>query len=283
MPGESDFRTVAIAGVGLIGGSFALALRKAGFQGRILGVSSPVTITEALRLGVVDEGVTLAEASAQADLLYLAQPVLKIIETLHALVPLVRPEMLVTDAGSTKRRIVEAATALPCQFVGGHPMAGKESRGVAEASGALFEDRPYILTVRHESELATPAACSLISWIERIGSHVRLMTPSQHDRILAYLSHGPQMVSTTLACVADCTSEAVGISGPGLLDMTRLAMSSYDVWRDILATNGDQIDHCLQAVIDELQAIQRDLQASNMSVRFEKAARFARALRAERT
>src|SRR5580698_8502845 len=102
-------RIVAIAGVGLIGGSFALALRKTGFRGRILGVSSERTISEALRLGVIDEGVTLDRAEAEADLIYLAQPILEIINLLERLKP--KPGALVTDAGSTKARIVETAEA----------------------------------------------------------------------------------------------------------------------------------------------------------------------------
>src|SRR3978361_193300 len=119
-------QTVAIAGVGLIGGSFALALRKAGFSGRILGVSSERTIAEAVRLGVIDEGVTLERAEAEADLIYLAQPILQILEVLTRLRP--KPGALVTDAGSTKAQISNAAREhlKDCQFVGGHPMAGKE-------------------------------------------------------------------------------------------------------------------------------------------------------------
>src|SRR5260221_13984256 len=126
-------RIVAIAGVGLIGGSFALALRKAGFGGRILGVSSERTIVEALRLGVIDEGVTLERAESEADLIYLAQPILQILDVLTRLKP--KPGALVTDAGSTKARITAVAEShlKDCQFVGGHPMAGKETRGVAAA------------------------------------------------------------------------------------------------------------------------------------------------------
>jgi Prephenate dehydrogenase len=125
-------QTVAIAGVGLIGGSFALALKQAGFHGRILGVSSPRTLDEAMRLGVIDEPATLEEAAARADLIYLAQPIRGILGTLTELGGRIRPGCLVTDAGSTKLQIVKHAVAhLPVsQFVGGHPMAGKESRGL---------------------------------------------------------------------------------------------------------------------------------------------------------
>ena len=132
-------KTVAIAGVGLIGGSFALALRKAGFKGRIVGVSSAATIDKAFALGVIDEALPLAEAAADADLVYLSQPISRIIETLGVL----DTDALVTDAGSTKAVICETARKLKRgRFVGGHPMAGKESRGVEQADADLFRGRP---------------------------------------------------------------------------------------------------------------------------------------------
>ena len=141
-------RTIAIFGVGLIGGSFALALRKAGFTGRILGVSSPDTIRRALELNVIDAGVPAEEGARAADLIYLSQPILRIIESLPELSQWVQPGSLVTDAGSTKSMIVEQAAALfaPGQFLGGHPMAGRERRGVDAAEADLFRGRPYVLT-----------------------------------------------------------------------------------------------------------------------------------------
>src|SRR5690349_15514321 len=127
--------TVAIIGVGLIGRSFALALKQAGFEGPILGVSSEASITAALARGAIDRPATLEEAARLADLLYLAQPIGRIMDTLRHLDPLVRPETLITDAGSTKHAIVTAAHEhiRRCQFLGGHPLAGKEKRGVTEA------------------------------------------------------------------------------------------------------------------------------------------------------
>src|SRR5450755_4043809 len=134
--------TVAIIGVGLIGGSFGLALKQAGFRGTILGVSSEATIRAAIERGAIDRGATLEQAARAADLLYLAQPIGRILDTLHHLDPLVRPEALITDAGSTKHAIVTAAQKLVhrCQFLGGHPLAGKEKRGAAEADADLFRD-----------------------------------------------------------------------------------------------------------------------------------------------
>src|SRR5918911_2598019 len=128
-------RSVAIAGVGLIGGSFGLALRKGGFAGPIIGVSSPATLEAAIAKGAIDRGGGLEEAVAQADLIYLAQPVGRILETLTALDALVHADALVTDAGSTKAAIARQArgSITRCQFLGGHPLAGKERRGVEQA------------------------------------------------------------------------------------------------------------------------------------------------------
>ena len=153
---------IAIVGVGLIGGSFALALRQAGYSGKIIGVSSPATTRTALARGVIDEALPLAAAAAQADVIYLSQPIEKILETLDVIDPLVRPGTLITDAGSTKLAIIERAAAKikRGRFVGGHPMAGKETRGVEAAEATLFRGRPYVLT---------SADPELEAWIEKIG------------------------------------------------------------------------------------------------------------------
>ena len=271
-------RTVAIAGVGLIGGSFALALRRAGFDGRILGVSSERTIREALSLGVIDEGVPLAEAAARADLIYLSQPIARILETIPALGPLLRPGCLVTDAGSTKRRIVEQfSRSLPRgQFLGGHPMAGKETRGVAAAEAALFEGRTYVLTPVDEAQLETPAAREFRSWLDRIGAVTLVMDAAVHDRTVALTSHLPQLASTALAAMLASRLEENlrRAAGPGLVDMTRLAMSPYDVWRDILETNSGPVGEALDAYIEALETLRGDLKD-----RFVSAGAFAAALR----
>jgi prephenate dehydrogenase len=271
-------RTVAIAGVGLIGGSFALALRRAGFDGRVLGVSSERTIREALSLSVIDEGVPLAEAAARADLIYLAQPIARILETIPALGPLLRPGCLVTDAGSTKRRIVEEfSRSLPRgQFLGGHPMAGKETRGVAAAEEALFEGRTYVLTPVDEAQLETPAAREFRSWLDRIGAVTLVMDAGVHDRTVALTSHLPQLASTALAAMlAQRLEENLRrAAGPGLVDMTRLAMSPYDVWRDILETNSGPVGEALEAYVEALETLRSDLKD-----RFASAGDFAAALR----
>jgi prephenate dehydrogenase len=274
--------TVAIFGVGLIGGSFALALRKAGFAGRILGVSSCQTIQRALDLHVIDAGATAPEAAGAADLIYLAQPILRIVEILPDLDRWVRPEALITDAGSTKSTIVARATAAisRCQFLGGHPMAGREQRGVEAAEADLFRGRPYALTPQPESSLDSPVAREFVNWIGRIGAFPVILSPEEHDRVVAYTSHLPQLASTALAALLESRAEAQsGVFGPALVDSTRLALSSFDIWGDILATNQDAIREALRSYIIKLEEFSKGLDQQPMRDQFESAARFAGQLR----
>jgi prephenate dehydrogenase len=273
--------TVAIFGVGLIGGSFALALREAGFSGRILGVSSPETVRKAVELGVIDEGMSAEQAARAADLIYLAQPILRIVEILPQLNPWVRPDALVTDAGSTKSTIVERAGAITrCQFLGGHPMAGREKRGVEAAEAGLFRGRPYVLTPHSDAELQTPQARDFLAWIGKIGAIPVILNPAGHDQIVAFTSHLPQLASTGLAALLEGRAEPEsGVFGPALLDSTRLALSSFDIWGDILATNRDSIRIALRSYIAQLEEFSQSLDAGPMEEHFRRAGKFASQLR----
>jgi prephenate dehydrogenase len=264
--------SVAIAGVGLIGGSFALALRKAGFNGPIIGVSSPATIERALASGAINAGLPLAEAAAQADLIYLAQPIEAILNTLGSIDKHVRPGTLITDAGSTKAVICERASnsITKARFIGGHPMAGKESRGVEAADAELFRGRPYVLTARDPQ---------LEYWIEAIGARLVFLDPAEHDRLIALASHLPQLMSTALATVIADHPGASAVAGPGALDMTRLAMSSYEIWRDILSTNAPTIEAALTTFITRLESLRIQLRSPEMERIFDKASNAARELR----
>jgi prephenate dehydrogenase len=274
--------TVAIVGVGLIGGSLGLALQKTGFSGRIIGVSSERTIAAARELGAIHEGATLEEAAAAADLIYLAQPISGILATLDCLGALVRPGILVTDAGSTKLQIVRKATETSrvYHFLGGHPMAGKEARGVEAADADLFRDRTYILTPQRSAELDIPAVKVFLAWLGKFGATVVTLSPEEHDQTVAYTSHLPQMASTALAAVlASLPADRLSVAGPGAIDMTRLALSSFDIWRDILGTNRDVVDHALAVYIDKLTEMRHNLQTQRLDKDFEIAAEAATRLR----
>lgn len=238
--------SIAIAGVGLIGGSFALAVRRTGFCGEIVGVSSAGTIAKAIALGAIDCGVTLEEA-ARRDLLFLAQPVAVIIDTLRRLRGALAPSTIVTDAGSTKREIVAAAEGLS-NFVGGHPMAGKEMRGVENADADLFRGRPWLLTSEPPAELR--------HWIEATGARIIVLRADEHDRLVALISHAPQLLSNAIARV---TQPGQAFGGPGLESMTRLAGSSFSIWRDILATNRDETAAALDRILAEASRLRQAL------------------------
>ncbi len=276
-------QTVAVVGVGLIGGSFALALRAAGFTGDILGVSSPPAIEAALAHGVIDRGAPLAEACAAADLIYLSGPIHQILSLIPQLDALVKPGALVTDAGSTKCRICQAGALLRnAQFLGGHPMAGKESRGAAAAEAALFAGRPYLLTPNSLEDLETPAACEFVEWLTAIGAEPRIVSPPLHDRVVAHSSHLPQLLSTTLASMLGAHPDACAIAaaaGPGLLDSTRLAMSAWEIWHDILDTNRAGIAAALAAFEERLRAVRLELEADSIESTFRAGGEFARSLR----
>jgi prephenate dehydrogenase len=216
--------------------------------------------------------MTLAEAAAQADLVHLAQPIQQILEVLGTLDGHVSPNTVITDAGSTKTMICARAadTITRGKFVGGHPMAGKESRGVEEAEANLFEGRPYVLTAREPQ---------LELWIETIGARLVILDPEEHDRLVALVSHLPQLLSTALASVIGEQPGAHQVAGPAAGDLTRLALSPYDIWRDIFATNSVSIDAALGTFIARLESLRAQLRSPEMERVFEKAAATARDLR----
>jgi prephenate dehydrogenase len=238
----------------------------------MIGVSSPTAAKAALDLGVIDEVRSLEEAAGQADLIYLAQPISRILRTIDAIGPHVKLGSLVTDAGSTKRAICSRASRSihNARFVGAHPMAGKESRGVEHADAKLFENRPYVVCTR-DTELE--------QWIEKIGARLVAMSPATHDRVVALSSHLPQMVSTALASVLGDGPRVSEVAGPGAIDMTRLALSSYEIWQDILSTNAEPIEAALDVFIRKLEEIRTSLRSPEMEKEFERAASAARMIR----
>jgi prephenate dehydrogenase len=279
--GPHQWSAVSIVGVGLIGGSFALALRKAGFKGKIIGVSSPETVRAALNLNVIDEALPLRDAAGQSDLIYLSQPISGILATLDEIDPHVYPGTLITDAGSTKIQIVERAAKRirRGRFIGGHPMAGKQSRGVAEADGDLFHGRPYVLTPQGTPHENQPPDIELERWIRRMGARVVIMDPQEHDRLVALTSHLPQLISTALAAAIGGEPGATRVAGPAAMDLTRLALSPYEIWRDIFATNSVEIDGALGVFIQKLEELRSKLRNPEIEKEFERAAGAARELR----
>ena len=274
--------TVSIVGVGLIGGSFALALRKGGFAGRILGVSSPKSLEAALRKGVIDQGLLLEQAVPKSDLIYLAQPIGHILDVLPRVAQLAKPLSLVTDAGSTKGVIVSRAENLfrdsGAVFLGGHPMAGKAERGVEAAEAELFQGATYVLTPANGKLPTVDTVGEFCIWLEKFGAEAVIMDPAEHDRLVAFTSHLPQMVSTALASLVlqeMRSPDSWKVAGGGLRDTTRLARSAYDLWRDICMTNTCNIEQALTWYIQKLEHLRENLRDRALEEEFKRGARFA--------
>ena len=260
-----------IVGTGLLGSSFGLAAKQAKSFTRVIGVSSPAVVEKALAVGAIDEAMPIEKALPQADLVLLAQPVRRILKLIETLDPMLKQGALVTDVGSTKVEICAAAAKYitRARFVGGHPMAGREVRGPEGASADLFIGRPWVLTVDH------PDLAELIS---TFGARPVLLSAEAHDRMVACSSHLPQLLSTALASMLN-GRDLKPVAGPGLIDMTRLALSSYELWEDILATNASNVDDALAGMIGELEQFRVALRAGRGVQAFDRGNRFASDLR----
>jgi prephenate dehydrogenase len=279
-------RQVTICGVGLIGGSLGLALKQAGFAGRIVGHGRPATLEKAERRGAIDSGCSnLAEAVADADVVYLSTPILNILELMEKLPPLVKREALITDAGSTKSVITEKGAALfpaPPWFVGGHPMAGKETTGVDSADPDLFQGARYALTPYSRHHLDPPVVREFVSWLDRIGARVMILDADVHDEIVTWTSHLPQMVSTALAVAVRENvkyPEDLELSGGGLRDASRLADSSYRVWRDICLTNAENLERALTTFAQLLEHMRDNLRSRELEHLFDQSNELRRHLK----
>ncbi|UIF86928.1 prephenate dehydrogenase/arogenate dehydrogenase family protein [Cupriavidus sp. UYPR2.512] len=257
------FSRVVIVGVGLIGGSLALALKRAGVVGTVVGVGrSPASLQKALDLGVIDEAATLADAARGASMIVLCAPVAQNFALLHALEPHLQPGTIVTDAGSTKSDVIMAAkTALGdkvAQFVPAHPIAGRELNGVEAALPDLYVGKKTVLCPLQENSRADVAAVRAM-W-ESAGAECHVMSAVQHDAVFAAVSHLPHVLSYALvAQVANAEDAALklGFAGGGFRDFTRIAASSPEMWRDICVANRDALLRELntyQSVLAHLKA-----------------------------
>lgn len=258
---------VTIIGCGLIGASFGLALRKGGVCRRIAGWdSNPSALDEALRRGAIDEvNQTLAGGGKfSSDLFYLAMPVAEIINFLKEKGSRIKPGSLITDTGSTKREVCLAALMhLPpgVGFIGGHPITGSHKRGPANATAELFTGAPYVLIQDREQKHGKEAR-ALMAALEMIGARVTFMSATEHDQAFALLSHMPQLLSSALAATIEAQTNKrapVALAGPAYRDMTRLAASSWSMWRDILATNPLPIADALKEMIERLTVVRDEL------------------------
>ena len=261
------FERIAIVGVGLIGGSLGLAVRQAAPSTRVVGISRDETIARALELQVLDEGYSyeeLEEGIADADLVLLCTPIRRIVELLPEVMRCARDGALISDVGSTKRVIAQTALAAGREnvhFIGGHPMAGSERSGVTAADPFLFQNAIYIL-IPGEG-VPEPLHADLQLLLGRIGARVVELSAEMHDRVVAAISHLPQMLATSLVEMVGRMNEEEGglylpLAAGGFRDLTRIASSPFaPVWEDICSTNADSI----RDLIDRFSAMLGDVRA----------------------
>lgn len=245
------FPTVAIVGFGFMGGSLGLAVKRRWPSARVIAVDEKPVLETAVRMQAADDGGVSLAAAEDASLVVLAAPVRTNIAMLRELPEFVPGDAIVTDVGSTKAETVAAAARLPgrLQFIGGHPLAGAALGGIAEARAELFDGRPWLLTP--DGSTSPDALASLRRFIEGVGAAPVELPAAEHDRMVAYLSHLPQLAVTALMHVVgeSVGDEGLALAGRGLRDTTRLASSPVGIWRDIAATNPKQLCEALDAFI----------------------------------
>ena len=257
------FEKIGIIGLGLIGGSIALAARQLWPKALVIGVDHKDVLETAMRLHAIDVAADDLIVLAEADIVILAAPVKTNIALLAELDENLRQPAIVTDTGSTKRDIVSAAGALPARFsfIGGHPLAGAAQGGLAHARPELFSGRPWLLAPTGGRDAGGAALAKLTEFVTALGAVPRIMDAQAHDRLLAFLSHLPQLTASALMQVVGDSvgQEGLALAGRGLGDTTRLASSPPDIWKDIAATNADEIAPALDALIALLQDLRKDL------------------------
>ena len=284
---DTHFQRVAIIGLGLIGGSWALSLKARGIKARRIGCDKPEILERALAAGMIDEGFAdPREAMRGADLIILATPVGMILDLLTQIKQAADSRALVTDVGSTKRLICLRAREMFGEeplFLGGHPLAGKERSGVENASATLFENARYVMTPLLPNHLEDGRVKGFCALVEAVGARPFVTEASTHDRAVAFFSHLPQLVSSGLASmISDQGVEEflpLDLAASGFRDVTRLAESPYGVWRDICLTNIENIQAALDALIDKLEEMKLHLSDRELERDFIKGFKLREKLR----
>ena len=280
------FKKIVIFGVGLIGGSFALALRKANAVGEVVGFGrGEATLQQARQLGIIDRiGADVAREVADAELVLLATPVGQMAELMARIAPHLGTHTLVTDGGSTKSDVVAAArTNLGgriAQFVPAHPIAGAEKSGASAAQADLYQGKKVVLTPLPENSAESVARVRK-AW-ELCGAVVSELTPQQHDAVFAAVSHLPHLLSFALVhdlAQRDNRDLLLSFAASGFRDFTRIAASSPEMWRDICLANREALMDELGSYMQELEALHEALAEADADA-LEQTFRAARELRA---
>jgi len=275
-----SLRQLTIIGTGLIGGSFGLALKKRGFAGTIVGCDRGAILEHAQSIGAIDVArVNPVEAILGSQIVLLATPVGSIIEMIRNLEPAITGDVLLTDVGSTKLEIVAQARHIfgadyDHRFLPGHPIAGKEHSGIEFADPDLFQGALWYFTPDINRE-PTTLAREFAGLVGCVGAHIAAIDPAEHDRLCAWTSHLPQMLSTALAAslVEEFGPDArlLENGGRALTEMTRIAGSPYSMWRDIALTNQENLSDALLKVEQRLAYIRENLKTRELESEFDQA------------
>jgi prephenate dehydrogenase len=274
-------RQITIIGTGLIGGSFALALKKNRFRGKIIGCDRKPVLDQAKRRRAIDVAIPdPVEACSGSDLVVLATPVGGIIELIEKLARHLPASTLLTDVGSTKSEVMRVAekvfgSDISRRFLGGHPMAGKENSGIEFADAELFRGAVWFLTPAAKQTPKTAGVAEFSALLKKLGANIIALDSAEHDRLCAWISHVPQMVSTALAATLvdeyGENSALLEAGGRALREMTRISASPYSMWRDIAITNTQQIADALHKLEQELAHIRENLGTRQLEEEFERA------------
>lgn len=282
---QPAFRKVVIFGIGLIGGSFALALRRAGAVGEVVGFGrSKATLEEAEQLGILDRiGHDVAREVGDADIVLLATPVAQMADIFTRIAPHLGAHTLVTDGGSTKGDVVAAARenlgSKLAQFIPAHPVAGAEKSGAAAALADLYQGKKVVLTPLPENSIESVARVRK-AW-ELCGANVSQLTPQQHDEVFAAVSHLPHLLSFTLVhdlAQRENKEQLLSFAASGFRDFTRIAASSPEMWRDISLANREALMLEVKRYADELYVVYQALQ-NNDAAKLEEIFSLAREVR----
>jgi len=264
------FKQLGVIGCGLMGGSFALALRRAGLVKHVVGYSkSPSTTDKARRMGVIDQAAESALlAMSGSDIVLMAVPVAATEATFRAILPLIEPGVLLMDVGSTKRDVVDAARRVlkdkVANFVPAHPIAGKEVAGVEHADAALYQGQQVILTPLPQTSPALIKSATDV-WTA-IGSRVVCMSPESHDTAFAAVSHLPHLLAFAYVNAVSgqpASPEFLALAGPGFRDFSRIACGEPTMWRDILLANQDEVSKQLKHFRQALDALEYAMKSGN--------------------
>jgi prephenate dehydrogenase len=268
------FDKIGIVGLGLIGGSLALAARDVWPSGLVVAVDDKEVLERAMVRHAIDVAADDLGVLAEVDLIVLAAPIQDNVALLGRLPDYVARDAVVTDVGSTKRAILEAARRLPPRlaFVGGHPLAGAARGGIEHARADLFKERPWLFAPAGDGGGA--ALDRLFEFARGLGASPRTIDAGVHDRLLAFLSHLPQLTASALMRIVgeEAGDDGLALAGRGLSDTTRLASSPAHIWRDVCATNADNVGEALDRLIADLQAVRRDLKRGDVLERIFEAA-----------